>query len=91
MLQGSAWYMQVDPETMAKTEALPLLEVELQLQSPDLVWVPDLLTEAPPPLPSGEPRPLSGLQGVRSMWTTWVTAMLHINSRVPRLNGEDGG
>ena len=82
--------MQVDPEAMAKVEALPLLEVELHLQVPELVWVPDLLLEAPGPTATGEPRPLSGPQSVRAMWATWVTALLHLNGRVPRLDGSDG-
>ena len=58
---------------------------------PDLVWVPDLLLEAPPPTATGEPRALSGPQGVRATWTTWLAALLYINSRVPRLDGSEGG
>lgn len=75
---------------MARVEALPLLEVELQLQVPELVWVPDLLLEGPGPPPSGEPRPLAGAQSVRAMWATWVAALLYLNGRVPRLDGSDG-
>ena len=45
---------QVDAETIAKTDALPLLEVELRLVVPDLVWVPDLAAPAPVVIPEGQ-------------------------------------
>ena len=98
---------QVDPEAMAKIDALPLLEVELQLRAPELVWVPDLQpetapqkppdeptegsAEAPSSKPPEEPRPLVGPpHSVRSMWSTWVATLLHVNSRVARLDGAEG-
>lgn len=51
--------MQVDPETIAKTDALPLLEVELRLVVPDLVWVPDLVAPAPVAPAEGQVRCVS--------------------------------
>lgn len=37
---------------MAKVDALPLLEVELQLHVPELVWVPDLQATPPAKAPA---------------------------------------
>ena len=54
----------MDPETIAKTDALPLLEVELRLIVPDLVWVPDLVAPAPAAIPEGEVRALLGAAAV---------------------------
>ena len=89
---------------LAKTEALPLLEVELRLMVHDLVWVPDLLAPAPAiQLPAaadaedGEPRPTalaakasSTGQGLAAMWASWIQALLSASSRVARLDAAEG-
>lgn len=34
--------MQIDLDALAKTETAPLLEIQLELVAPDIVWKPDL-------------------------------------------------
>ena len=81
-------------------EALPLLEVELRLMVPDLVWVPDLLAPAPLlGLPSAEgdeaePKPASArpgsAQGLAAMWASWVQTLLSASGRVGKLDAAEG-
>ena len=83
-------------------EALPLLEVELRLMVPDLVWVPDLLAPAPilgQPSAKGaegeEQRSLAvrpgSTQGLAAMWASWVQTLLSASGRVAKLDAAEGG
>eukprot|EP00232_Nephroselmis_pyriformis_P019075 CAMPEP_0182900652 /NCGR_PEP_ID=MMETSP0034_2-20130328/28990_1 /TAXON_ID=156128 /ORGANISM="Nephroselmis pyriformis, Strain CCMP717" /LENGTH=4527 /DNA_ID=CAMNT_0025034901 /DNA_START=131 /DNA_END=13711 /DNA_ORIENTATION=+ len=68
---------QVDPDVMAKNETAPLLEIELELVAPDILWKPDV--------------GLSGRgTGVRDMFNGWLKGFLNIGTLLKRIDGFDG-
>jgi hypothetical protein len=68
---------QIDPELIAKLETTPLLEVQLELIAPDIVWKPDLEDSA-------------GSTGVRDMFKNWIMSFLEIATLVKRLDIGEG-
>ena len=68
--------VQVDPENMAKHEIAPLLEIQLELIVPDIVWIPELSTGGPP--------------GVRDMFSKWFKSFLEIATLIKRLDTGEG-
>ncbi|DBB00313.1 TPA: Dynein beta chain, flagellar outer arm [Trebouxia sp. C0004] len=67
---------QVDPENMAKHEIAPLLEIQLELIVPDIVWVPELGS--------------GGAPGVRDMFSKWFKSFLEIATLIKRLDTGEG-
>jgi dynein heavy chain, axonemal len=68
---------QIDPDLIAKVEATPLLEVQLELVAPDIVWKPDLEDGG-------------NSSGVRDMFKCWVMSFLEIGTLVKRLDIGEG-
>jgi len=66
---------QIDPEVMAKNEIAPLIEIELELLVPDIVWKPDL----------GQ---LKG--GVQSTFDSWIKGFLEVGTLTKRLDTGEG-
>ena len=69
--------MQIEPESMAKHEVAPLLEVQLELVVPDIVWLPELSSDA-------------SARGVRDMLNTWLKSFLDIATLIKRLDTGEG-
>ncbi|KAL0038617.1 hypothetical protein WJX79_000048 [Trebouxia sp. C0005] len=67
---------QVDPENMAKHEIAPLLEIQLELIVPDIVWIPELGS--------------GGAPGVRDMFSKWFKSFLEIATLIKRLDTGEG-
>ena len=70
------WLLQVDPENMAKHEIAPLLEIELELVVPEIVWIPELGSGSAP--------------GVRDMFNKWFKSFLEIATLIKRLDTGEG-
>ena len=70
-------YQQIDPETMAKNETPPLLEVSLELVAPDIVWQPEIGQDG------------NGT-GVRDLFNSWIKGFLHIGTLMKRLDIGEG-
>eukprot|EP00891_Asterochloris_glomerata_P002883 jgi/Astpho2/2883/Aster-01037 len=70
-------YSQIEPESMAKHEVAPLLEVQLELVVPDIVWLPELSSDA-------------SARGVRDMLNTWLKSFLDIATLIKRLDTGEG-
>ena len=70
-------FTQIDPDTMAKNETAPLLEVNLELETPDIVWKPEIGQD-------------SGGGGVRDMFNSWIKGFLHIGTLMKRLDIGEG-
>ena len=70
--------LQIEPESMAKHEVAPLLEVQLELVVPDIVWLPELSSDA-------------SARGVRDMLNTWLKSFLDIATLIKRLDTGEGG
>ena len=68
--------LQVDPENMAKHEIAPLLEIQLELVVPDIVWIPELGS--------------GGTPGVRDMFSKWFKSFLEIATLIKRLDTGEG-
>ncbi len=68
--------VQVDPENMAKHEIAPLLEIQLELIVPDIVWIPELSS--------------GGAPGVRDMLSKWFKSFLEIATLIKRLDTGEG-
>jgi len=71
-----ALLVQVDPENMAKHEVAPLLEIQLELIVPDIVWIPELGS--------------GGAPGVRDMFSKWFKSFLEIATLIKRLDTGEG-
>lgn len=71
-----ALLVQVDPENMAKHEIAPLLEIQLELIVPDIVWIPELGS--------------GGALGVRDMFSKWFKSFLEIATLIKRLDTGEG-
>lgn len=71
-----ALLVQVDPENMAKHEIAPLLEIQLELIVPDIVWIPELGS--------------GGAPGVRDMFSKWFKSFLEIATLIKRLDTGEG-
>eukprot|EP00959_Pyramimonas_sp_CCMP1952_P348553 7301695-Pyramimonas_sp.AAC.2 len=59
---------QIDPDQMAKHETAPLLEIVLELEAPDIVWVPDVAC-------SQTDKP-----GIRDLFNSWITSFVNIGN-----------
>jgi dynein heavy chain len=57
---------QIDPAQLARPDAVPLLEVQLELAAPDVVWKPELGEG-----PDGS--------GVRDMVKKWLMSFLEVS------------
>lgn len=68
--------LQVDPENMAKHEIAPLLEIQLELVVPEIVWIPELGSGSGP--------------GVRDMFNRWFKSFLEIATLMKRLDTGEG-
>lgn len=68
--------MQIDPENMAKHEIAPMLEIQLELVVPDIVWIPELGSGAAP--------------GVRDMFNKMFKSFLEIATLIKRLDTGEG-
>lgn len=68
--------LQVDPENMAKHEIAPLLEIQLELVVPEIVWIPELGSGSGP--------------GVRDMFNMWFKSFLEIATLMKRLDTGEG-
>ncbi|MEW5311809.1 MAG: hypothetical protein WDW38_003494 [Sanguina aurantia] len=68
---------QIDPEVLAKSDAVPLLEIQLELVAPDIVWKPEL----------GEG---GSAMGVRDMIRKWLMSFLEIGALMKRLDIGEG-
>lgn len=70
-------FQQIDPETMAKAETPPLIEVGLELVAPDIAWQPEIGQDGQ-----------GG--GVRDMFNSWIKSFLHIGTLMKRLDIGEG-
>ncbi len=68
---------QIDPEALAKSESSPLLEIQVELVAPDIVWKPEL--------GEGGVKP-----GVRDMIKRWLQSFLEIGQLMKRLDVGEG-
>ena len=68
--------LQIDPENMAKHEIAPMLEIQLELIVPDIVWIPELGSGATP--------------GVRDMFNKMFKSFLEIATLIKRLDTGEG-
>lgn len=68
---------QVDPACIAKNDAAPMMEVQLELAASQLVWSPELATNS------------SGT-GVRNMLDAWLRGMLEAGTLLRRLDTGEG-
>ncbi|PNW78281.1 hypothetical protein CHLRE_09g403800v5 [Chlamydomonas reinhardtii] len=68
---------QIDPDILAKTESSPLLEIQVELVAPDIVWKPDL--------GEGGAKP-----GLRDMIKKWLQSFLEIGQLMKRLDVGEG-
>ena len=68
--------MQIDPENMAKHEIAPMLEIQLELVVPDIVWIPELGSGSAP--------------GVRDMFNKMFKSFLEIATLIKRLDTGEG-
>lgn len=70
-------FQQIDPETMAKAETPPLIEVGLELIAPEIAWQPEIGQDGQ-----------GG--GVRDMFNSWIKGFLHIGTLMKRLDIGEG-
>lgn len=70
-------FQQIDPETMAKNETPPLIEVGLELIAPEIAWQPEIGQDGQ-----------GG--GVRDMFNSWIKGFLHIGTLMKRLDIGEG-
>ena len=70
-------HAQVDPQVMEKNETVPLLTIELELLTPDIVFQPDIGERA-------------GGTGIRDIFNGWLKGMLDIGSLMKRLDIGEG-
>ena len=70
-------HAQVDPAVMEKNETVPLLTIELELLTPDIVFQPDIGESA-------------GGTGIRDIFNSWLKGMLDIGSLMKRLDIGEG-
>jgi dynein heavy chain len=68
---------QIDPEQLAASEGQPLLEIQLELAGPDIVWRPDLFDGA-------------GGVGVRDMVQRWLQSFVEVGGLMKRLDTGEG-
>lgn len=61
---------------MAKHEIAPLLEIQLELVVPEIVWIPELGSGSAP--------------GVRDMFNKWFKSFLEIATLIKRLDTGEG-
>lgn len=76
MTIGDIKFVQVDPENMAKHEIAPLLEIQLELVVPEIVWIPELGSGSVP--------------GVRDMFNKWFKSFLEVATLIKRLDTGEG-
>ncbi|KAI8473051.1 MAG: flagellar outer dynein arm heavy chain beta [Monoraphidium minutum] len=79
-ITASAAYLlaQMDPDLIAKSQCGPLLEIQLELVAPDVVWSPEL-------------RSSSGSHpGVGDLVTRWLSGFMEVGSLVKRLDTGEG-
>ncbi len=68
---------QVDPELIAKYDKVSLLEIEMGLVTPDIVWIPELGSS-------------NTSASVRDMFNKWIRSYLEIARLVKRLDIGEG-
>ena len=68
---------QIDPEQLAASEGQPLLEIQLELAGPEIVWRPDLS--------DGQ-----GGVGVRDMVQRWLQSFVEVGGLMKRLDTGEG-
>eukprot|EP00201_Polytomella_parva_P017476 CAMPEP_0175071536 /NCGR_PEP_ID=MMETSP0052_2-20121109/19298_1 /TAXON_ID=51329 ORGANISM="Polytomella parva, Strain SAG 63-3" /NCGR_SAMPLE_ID=MMETSP0052_2 /ASSEMBLY_ACC=CAM_ASM_000194 /LENGTH=4543 /DNA_ID=CAMNT_0016338719 /DNA_START=12 /DNA_END=13643 /DNA_ORIENTATION=- len=68
---------QIDPEVLAKSEAAPLFEIQLELVAPNILWKPDLYDNSAKP-------------GVRDMVKSWLFSFMDIGKLMKRLDIGEG-
>ena len=66
----------LDPQLMSQNESPPLLEISLELRTPEILWSPEL----------GETNDASG---VRDHFNSWITSILRCGSHMARLDHND--
>ena len=76
MIIGDNQPVQVDPENMAKHEIAPLLEIQLELVVPEIVWIPELGS--------------GNVPGVRDMFNKWFKSFLEVATLIKRLDTGEG-
>ena len=69
--------VQVDPELIAKHDKVSLLEIEMGLVTPDIVWIPELGSS-------------NTSASVRDMFNKWIRSYLEIARLVKRLDIGEG-
>jgi len=69
---------QVDPDVMVKNETAPLLEVVLELNASEIVWVPEVGCSK------------TDTAGIRDLFNSWVTSFVNIGNLVKRLDVAEG-
>ena len=72
---GCCW--QVDPESISKLDKVPLLEIEMGLVTPDIVWIPELGSS-------------NTSSSVRDMFNKWIRSYLEVARLVKRLDIGEG-
>ena len=72
---------QIDVDAIAKADAAPLVEVQLELSGPELAWRPDV----------GDATSASGSAGMRAMINGWLQAYTGLGALVLRLDSIEGG
>eukprot|EP00951_Prasinocladus_malaysianus_P003015 scaffold21499_cov40-Prasinocladus_malaysianus.AAC.1 len=69
-------HQQLDPESIAKNELGPLVEIQLELVAPEIAWKPELAC--------------AGGDGVRDMFNSWLKSFLDIGGLMKRLDIGEG-
>lgn len=67
----------MDPESISKLDKVPLLEIEMGLVTPDIVWIPELGSS-------------NTSSSVRDMFNKWIRSYLEIARLVKRLDIGEG-
>ncbi|GBF97683.1 flagellar outer dynein arm heavy chain beta [Raphidocelis subcapitata] len=80
-ITASAGYLlsQMDPDAIAKSGCGPLLEIQLELVAPEVVWSPELGSSG-----------VASSPGARDLVTRWLAGFLGVGSLVKRLDVGEG-
>ncbi|CAG9462750.1 unnamed protein product [Pedinophyceae sp. YPF-701] len=74
----------IDPDSIRENDLGPLLEVQLELRAPDIVWVPEIASKGAAVYDDDEDR------GLRDHLHSWVKAFLEVGTLMKRLDTGEG-
>ena len=82
-------HVQIHMEAISSNDIVPMLEVQLELAGPDVVWVPEVGEAAGSSSGSGSSSSGGG-GSVRGMVHTWVKSFLEAGTIMKRLDSGEG-